>query len=73
MAPAALPLWLADPDWLAFCARSAERPGAPLTHRPVSETLSDILEWERELGLDRVRRSRISTDRESELVMKLTG
>jgi 2'-hydroxyisoflavone reductase len=72
MGPAALPLWLADPEWLAFCARSGDAAvRAGLTHRPVSETLRDTLEWERELGLDRVRKSGISADRESELVMKL--
>jgi len=60
MGPGSLPLWLADPDWQAFCARSGDAAvRAGLAHRPAGDTLRDILARERELGLDRVRKSGI--------------
>ena len=73
MGPGSLPLWLADPDWRAFCARSgAAAVEAGLKHRPTEHMLTDILAWERELGLDRERRSGLSPGRETELLHKLT-
>ncbi|HWD65984.1 MAG TPA: NAD-dependent epimerase/dehydratase family protein [Solirubrobacteraceae bacterium] len=72
MGPGSLPLWLADPDWLGFCARGGEAAAkAGLAHRPVSETLTDTLEWEREQGLDRVRKSGLPAEREAELIGRL--
>lgn len=68
----ALPLWIADPEWKGFCARTGRRAvEAGLWHRPVDDTLRDTLAWERELGLDRPRRSGISTAREAELIARL--
>jgi uncharacterized protein YbjT (DUF2867 family) len=67
-----LPLWLADPEWQGFCARSGDAAKeVGLMHRPVSDTLTDILAWEREQGLDRVRKSGMSSEREAELLTKL--
>jgi len=72
MAPESLPLWLADSEWQAFCARSGDAAKeAGLAHRPISDTLTDILAWEREQGLDRARKSGISSEREAELLTRL--
>ena len=72
MGPGSLPLWLADPEWSGFCARSgAAAVDAGLVRRPVSDTLSDTLRWEREQGLDRTRNAGISAEREAELLTKL--
>jgi nucleoside-diphosphate-sugar epimerase len=72
MGTGALPLWLADPDWQGFCARSGDAAlKAGLGHRSVSDTLRDTLTWERAQGLDRVRKSGISAEREANLLRKL--
>lgn len=72
MGPEALPLWIADPDWRWFCARSgAAAAEAGLALRPVSDTLTDLLAWEREQGLDRARKSGITSERESDLLGRL--
>jgi nucleoside-diphosphate-sugar epimerase len=72
MGPGSLPLWLADPDWQGFCARSGMAAAyAGLAPRPISETLRDTLTWERQRGLDRARTSGISAAREAELLGKL--
>lgn len=74
MGPGSLPLWLADPDWQGFCARSGDAAvKAGLAHRPVSDTLADTLTWEREQGLDRVRKSGVSAEPEADLLRKLVG
>jgi 2'-hydroxyisoflavone reductase len=74
MGPESLPFWLPDPEWQGFCARSGDAAvKAGLTHRPVSDTLTDTLTWEREQGLDRVRKSGMSAEREASLVRKLAG
>ena len=72
MGPESLPLWLADPEWQGFCARSGDAAmDAGLVHRPISDTLTDILAWECEQGLDRARKSGMSSEREAELLTKL--
>jgi 2'-hydroxyisoflavone reductase len=62
-------LWLHDPAWAGFSARdtsAARRAG--LTTRPLDQTLTDTLPWERELGLDRPRNAGLSAAREGELL-----
>jgi nucleoside-diphosphate-sugar epimerase len=45
--PRSLPLWLADPEWQGFSARDgAKARAAGLTHRPLADTLHDVLAWE---------------------------
>ena len=59
MGPRSLPLWLADPDWAGFSARSgAAASAAGLSSRPLADLAADSLRWERELGLDRGRQAR---------------
>lgn len=67
-----LPMWIADPEWRGFCARTgAKAVEAGLRHTPVSQTLRDALAWERELGLHRSRRAGITAEREAALVAEL--
>jgi 2'-hydroxyisoflavone reductase len=57
MGPRSLPLWIADPGWAAFSARSgAAAAAAGLTHRPLADLVGDSLRWERKLGLEREQR-----------------
>jgi hypothetical protein len=74
MGPGSLPLWIADPDWQGFCARSGGAAvNAGLARRPAGDTLTDTLEWERELGLGRVRKAGLSAEQEADLLERLAG
>ncbi len=52
------------------CDGSAARQ-AGLTTRPLTETATAALAWERELGLDRPRASGLTPDRERDLLRTL--
>ncbi|TCB97135.1 oxidoreductase [Micromonospora zingiberis] len=74
MGPESLAMWLVEPGWEGWSARSgAAAAGTGLRHRPRADLLADTLAWEREAGLHRQRRAGLSAAREAELLAALAG
>ena len=72
MGEGSMPQWIADPEWQGFQARNgAAAAAAGLRHRPLAALVTDVLAWEREMGLDRKRKSGLSAERERELLLAL--
>jgi 2'-hydroxyisoflavone reductase len=72
--PKSLPLWLSDPDWRGFMARSnARAKAAGLTLRPLTETLADVLAWEIQAGLDQPHGAGLTATEERELLAQLAA
>ncbi|WP_030387902.1 NAD-dependent epimerase/dehydratase family protein [Streptomyces sp. NRRL S-241] len=72
MGPESMAMWMPDPEWAGFCARSgAAARAAGLRHRPRADMLEDLLRWERAEGLERARRAGLSSARERELLTAL--
>jgi hypothetical protein len=64
-----LPLWIPGPDHLTRSGAAATAAG--LRHRPRVDLLTDLLDWERDQGLDRDRPAGLTARREQELLAAL--
>ena len=72
--PRSLPLWLHTPGWQGFAARSTDAAvAAGLVCRPLRQTLSDLLAWERSRDPVRPRRAGLEPEEERLLIEAANG
>jgi 2'-hydroxyisoflavone reductase len=72
--PRSLPLWLHTPGWEGFAARSTDSAvAAGLVCRPLWQTLSDVLAWERSRDPLRQRRAGLEPEDERLLIEAANG
>lgn len=71
--PESLPLWIpGSPQGISRRSNAGAR-STGLTVRPLAETVAAALRWEQESGLDRDRRSGLSSEREAALLRALSA
>jgi 2'-hydroxyisoflavone reductase len=69
--PESMPLWLPLGQYRGMVTRSGERARrAGLSSRPVLDSVTDALRWEKELGLARPRQAGLTRVRERELLAR---
>ncbi len=69
-----LAMWLVEPGWEGWSARSgAAAAAAGLRHRPRADLVGDTLAWERTAGLDRARKAGLSAEQERELLAQFSS
>jgi 2'-hydroxyisoflavone reductase len=72
--PRSLPLWLHTAGWQGFSARSTEAAvAAGLVCRPLRQTLSDVLDWERSRDHVQPRRAGLEPEDERALIEAANG
>lgn len=74
LGPQTLPLWIDDPDYAQFNTHSgAAARAAGLTHRPLNETLADVLAYEETRPPEQPRKTGLTDDFERGLLSQLGG
>src|SRR5262249_13594658 len=69
MGPESIAMWVVEPGWEGFGARSgAAAVAAGLHHRPREAMVADTLAWERSEELDRQGKAGLSPARDRELM-----
>lgn len=72
--PRSLPLWLCQPGWEGFAARSTEAAlSAGLVCRPLEQTLSDVLGWEGSRDHAEPRLAGLEPEEERQLIEAANG